>query len=202
MGLLKMLQRKLESAVKTTANFDSAITPEKQREYELDDAYYEFEDHYERSCEKKESKIDAIETDNIDPDKNVAAFQKKLKLCHELEDFCASHGPGGVKYFKENYEYLYQNIQKDLDDYMKDEYADAKENYEEYKADQKIIKTISGKIVKALQAADDGSAMQKDLRKLFSDYEPYYFDSAIKSLMESGKIEKFKVGRYVAYKTK
>lgn len=199
MGLLKMLQRKLESAVNVPT---SAIASEKQRKYEDEDAYYNFEDHYGKSCEKREAKIYAIETDNLDPDKNVAAFQKKLKLCHELEDFCASHGPGGISYFKENYEYIYQEIQNDLNDYMKNEYAEAKEYYEEYKADQKIIKAISGKILKSLQTADGGSSMQKDLRKLFSDYEPRYFNSAIKSLLESGKIEKFKVGQYVAYKIK
>ena len=199
MGLLKMLQRKLEGAVNAPT---SAIAPGKQREYEDEDAYSDFEERYEKSCEKREAKIYAIETDNLDPDKNVAAFQKMLKLCHELEDFCVSHGPGGIAYFKENYEYIYQEIQNDLDDYIKNEYAEAKEYYEEYKADQKIIKTISGKILKSLQIADDGSSMQKDLRKLFSDYEPRYFNAAIKSLMESGKIEKFKVGQYVAYKIK
>lgn len=41
-----------------------------------------------------------------------------LALAHELEDFCISHGEGGIEYFKENYSDIYQTIQADLDSYL------------------------------------------------------------------------------------
>ena len=89
-----------------------------------DEAYFDFEDRYEKDCNKKVDRIESIETNGIDPDKNIAGFKKQLELCHELEDFCASHGSGGAAYFKENYYFMYENIQKEMDNYIKYEYED------------------------------------------------------------------------------
>ena len=56
-----------------------------------------------------------------------------LALAHELEDFCISHGQGGIEYFRGNYSDIYQTIQADLDSYLKNEYQEAKEYFEEKK---------------------------------------------------------------------
>ena len=122
-----------------------------------------------------------------------------LELCHELEEFCNSHGSGGAAYFKENYFYIYQEIRDSLDDYMKNEYEEAKIYFEEEKARQKAIKGLASKILKAIQNGG-GSVMQKDLRKQFPKNEPDYFNQAVKSLLEAGKIAKFKDGNFVGYK--
>lgn len=198
MNFLKKFTEKVEKATK---NMRSENTPpgKIKRDPGLDDAYSEFEDRYFKSCEKREAKIYNVEVDNLDPDKNVAGFNKMLELCHELEEFCNSHGPGGAAYFKENYFYIYQEIRDSLDDYMKNEYEEAKIYFEEEKARQKAIKGLASKILKAIQN-EGGSVMQKDLRKQFPKNEPDYFNQAIKSLLEAGKIAKFKDGNFVGYK--
>lgn len=193
MGFLKSLQKKLEAK---TAEIQARTTPTKSA---LDEALFDFEDHYERACEKKIDKIDSIETNNRDPDKNVAGFKRKLLLCKELETFCLSHGSGGAAYFKKYYSDLHQNIQNKLDFYMKNEYEEAKEYFEEEKAKQKAIKALAGKILKEIENAG-GSALQKDIRKHFPKGEPDYFNQAVKSLLDSKKIVKLKDGNFVKYK--
>ena len=95
---------------------------------------------------------------------------------------------------------MFQDIQKEFDDYMKNEYEEAKEYFEEEKNRQKAIKSLANNILKEIEKAG-GSAMQKDLRKHFPKGEPDYFNQAIKTLLESGKIGKFKDGSHVVYKT-
>lgn len=198
MGFLKNLQRKISTK---TSEIKSESAPKTNKSsFSQDESYYDFEDRYGKSCEKKVDKIDGIETDNLDPDKNVSGFKKKLALCKELENFCADHGSGGTAYFKENYSYMFQDIQKEFDDYMKNEYEEAKEYFEEEKNRQKAIKSLANNILKEIEKAG-GSAMQKDLRKHFPKSEPDYFNQAIKALLESGKIGKFKDGSHVVYKT-
>lgn len=199
MGFLKNFTRKVEEA---TRNIQAKNTSKETNiTSDVYDAYYDFEDRYSNTCDKKEEKIYNVETNSRDPDRNVKGFKKMLELCHELEDFCASKGPGGIAYFKENYAHIYQEIQNDLDDYMKNEYEEDKKYFEEEKAKKKAIKSLSNKILKEIEKAG-GSAMQKDLRKLVSNDEPDYFNQAIKSLLESDKISKFKEGSHVVYKTK
>lgn len=197
MGILKFLQKKLEEATKNTQT--SSGTIETKKTFDLDEAYFDFEDHYWKSCDKKEEKIYNVETDHINPDKNIAGFKRMLELCHELEDFCTSKGAGGVAFFKENYSHIYQEIQDDYDDYMNNYYAEAKEHFEREKAKQKAIKNLASKILKEINKSE-GSAMQKDLRKQFPKGEPDYFNQAITMLLESGKITKFKDGKFVIYK--
>ena len=197
MGFLKNLKKQLETRTNEIKSGTTAKTAKSS--FDMDEAYYDFEDHYGKSCEKKVDKIDSIETDNLDPDKNVSSFKKKLELCKELETFCSDHGSGGSAYFKENYSYIYQDIQNELDDYLKNEYAEAKEYFEEEKARQKAIKSLSNKILKEIEKAG-GSALQKEIRKQFPKGEPDYFNQATKSLLESGKIIKYKDGNFVCYK--
>lgn len=166
-----------------------------------DEAYFDFEDRYEKDCNKKVDQIESIETNGLDPDKNIAGFKKQLELCHELEDFCASHGSGGAAYFKENYYFMYENIQKEMDNYIKYEYEEAKRDFEEEKADQKAVKSVSQKVLKEIRNAG-GSILQTELKKLFSESELQYYNRVITRLADAGKIEKYKSGSRVAYKTK
>ena len=193
MAFLKHLQRKIETK---TAEIQSRSTQSKSVS---DEALFDFEDRYEKTCEKKADKIDSIETNDTNPDKNVAGFKRKLLLCKELETFCLSHGSGGTAYFKKYYSSLYEDIQKELDFYMKNEYAEAKEYFEEEKAKQKTIKALAGKILKEIESAG-GTALQKDIRKQFPKDEPDYFNQAVKSLLDSKKIVKLKDGNFVKYK--
>lgn len=199
MGFFKSLQRKAE--IKTEQIKAKMESEKNKSSSDTDEAYYEFEDHYGNTCDKKEEKIYDIDTDSPDPDKNIKAFQKMLELCHELEDYCCSKGTGGTAYFKENYSHIYQEIQNDLDDYMKNEYAEAKEYYEQQIADEKAIKGLSKKILKELQKAG-GSMAQTELKKLISETEMPYYNRSIKELTESNKIEKFKDGSHVAFRAK
>ena len=67
---------------------------------DLDSAYDEFESQYYKVCEKMEHKVYNVDTDNIDPDKNVAGFKKMLALAHELEDFCILTGKAVLNILK------------------------------------------------------------------------------------------------------
>lgn len=84
---------------------------------------------------------------------------------------------------------------------MKNEYEEDKKFFEEEMRKNKAIKSFSNKILKEIEKAG-GSAMQKDLRKLFSNGKPDYFYQAKNFLLESDKISKFKDISYVVYKTK
>lgn len=164
-------------------------------------AYDEFESQFYKTCEKMERKIYNVDTDNIDPDKNVAGFKKMIALAHELEDFCISHGQGGIEYFKGNYSDIYQTIQADLDSYLENEYQEAKEYFEEEKAWKKAINSLSGKILKEIQNAG-GSMPRKDIRKIYSEPDRKLYDTAIKSLIESGKIKQVQGKQYIEFAIK
>jgi len=198
MGFFKSLQRKAE--LKTEQIKAKMESDKPKSSSDVDEAYYEFEDHYGNTCDKKEAKIYNIDTHNPDPDKNIKAFQKMLDLCHELEEYCNSKGSGGAAYFKENYSYIYQDIQNDFDDYMKNEYAEDKEFFEEQKAYEKALKNLSKKILKEIQKSG-GSIMQTKLKKLISETEMPYYNRSINELTESGKIERFKIESHVAFRT-
>lgn len=122
-----------------------------------------------------------------------------MEICQEFENFCNSHGPGGTAYFKESG--MYEQIQKDLDFYMKHEYADDKAAFEEEKEYQKDIKKTANKILKSIKDSG-GSIMQKELKKLLSEDETFYFNQAIKSLSDSGKIVRCKERKYIVFKIK
>ena len=104
MGFLKNLQRKIEAK---TDEIKSRSAPETVKSsFDMDEAYYNFEDRYGNTCDRKEEKIYNVETDSRDPDKNVKGFQKMLELCHDLEEFCASKGSGGIAYFKTFFQFI------------------------------------------------------------------------------------------------
>lgn len=205
-SLFKMSKKLMKSAVKDvksagTSKPTSIQKAPNSRSYDLYDAYDKFEAQYHKTCERMEHKIYNVNTDNIDPDKNVAGFKKMLALAHELEDFCISHGQGGIEYFRENYSDIYQTIQADLDSYLKNEYQEAKEYFEEEKAHRKAVNSLSGKILKEIQ--DSGGSMpRKDIRKIYSEPDRKLYDSAIKSLIESGKIKQIQGKQYIEFTIK
>ena len=96
---------------------------------------------------------------------------------------------------------MYENIQKEMDNYIKYEYEEAKRDFEEEKADQKAVKSVSQKVLKEIRNAG-GSILQTELKKLFSESELQYYNRVITRLADAGKIEKYKSGSRVAYKTK
>ncbi len=204
--LFKMSGKLMKSATKDIKSVSKykPVSDKKSHKSNISDpgsAYDEFESQYYKTCEKMEHKVYNVDTDNIDPDKNVAGFKKMLALAHELEDFCISHGQGGIEYFRGNYSDIYQTIQADLDSYLKNEYQEAKEYFEEEKAHKKAVNSLSGKILKEIQASG-GSMPRKDIRKLFSEPDRKLYDSAIKSLIESGKIKQIQGKQYIEFTIK
>ena len=65
---------------------------------------------------------------------------------------------------------MYESIQSDLDDYMAERYNDDKAYFEEYQERKKAIKSLSRKIIKAMQQGG-GSMPQTELKKLLSEDE-------------------------------
>lgn len=198
----KMLMKSATKDIKSASTYKSVSKKTNNSNIpDPDSAYDEFESQYYKACEKMEHKVYNVDTDNIDPDKNIAGFKKMLALAHELEDFCISHGEGGIEYFKENYSDIYQTIQADLDSYLKNEYQEAKEYFEEEKAHKKAVNSLSGKILKQIQASG-GSMPRKDIRKIYSEPDRKLYDSAIKSLIETGKIKQVQGKRYIEFTIK
>lgn len=187
----KMGKKAVKSAVKDVKSMTkgSKTTGKKERESYYEDPYDLFERKYGSTCERKEAAIDDVETDHSDPDKNVAAYEKKLAMAHELEDYCKSHGSGGVEYFNECFSGIYERIQADLDDYMANEYENDMMEFKEEQAEKKEKKSIASKIIKSIQKCG-GSMPQTELKKLLSDDELFYYNSVIKELTESGKIKR------------
>ncbi len=205
-SLFKMSKKLMKSATKDikSASTYKSVSDKKSHNSnipDLDSAYDEFESQYYKVCEKMEHKVYNVDTDNIDPDKNVAGFKKMLALAHELEDFCISHGQGGIEYFRENYSDIYQTIQADLDSYLKNEYQETKEYFEEEKAHKKAVNSLSGKILKEIQASG-GSMPRKDIRKIYSEPDRKLYDTAIRSLIESGKIKQVQGKQYIEFTIK
>lgn len=208
-ALFKASKRMGKNALKSAASDmksivkDSVAVKEKRKapEDRYADPYGDFEAAYAKTCEKMENKVYSVDTDNIDPDKNVAAYNKMLSLAHELEDFCKSHGTGGIEYYNDCYSDMYESIQSDLDDYMAERYNDDKAYFEEYQERKKAIKSLSRKIIKAMQQGG-GSMPQTELKKLLSEDELFYYNATIKELTESGKIEKAKSSGRVTYQIK
>ena len=165
------------------------------------DPYEDFEQNHEKECYKYENKIWNVKTDGIDPEKNIEGFKKKMLIAKELEEFCLGFGAAGKEYFDINYSDIYKDIQNDLNEYMSDQYEEDKEYFEEYKAEQKAIRKASSFITKCI-SKNNGSMLQKELRRDAPEEIKKYFDKAVKKLLESGKIQRIKEGNYVRLETK
>lgn len=196
--LMKQTKKMAKSAVK---DMKAAVKPTKKKSSSRIndgiDLCDEFEKKHGKECDRLERKIWNIDTNDMErnPDKIVAAYEKQKELAKELEDLCRSHGKGGIEFYDMNYGDMYAEIQRDLDDYMKDGYEDDKEYYEEMKADAAAVKKAKDQIIKSIQSSG-GSAMQKDLKKNISVADRHY-NRAVDDLVSSGKIIRSKEGNYV-----
>lgn len=197
----KIGKKALKSAVSDAKSITKSKGFKASSEPDYADPYAEFEAKYAKTCDKMENKVYSVDTDNIDPDKNVAAYKKMFALAHELEDFCKSHGSGGTEYYQDCYSDMYESIQSDLDFYMAEQYNEDKAYFEEYQARKKAIRSLSSKITKAIKQAG-GSLPQTELKKTLSEDDLFYYNATIKELTEAGKVEKAKSGGRVTFQIK
>lgn len=103
------------------------------RKYNYDPDMFDFEDEHEKDIEKWNRRIDNAEPSSGDnPDKKVAAYEKAIELCNEFESFCSDF-PGGTVYYLENEQSRRDELERDLEDYLSEDYEEEKRFYEEEK---------------------------------------------------------------------
>ncbi len=161
------------------------------------DDYWKFYEAHENEIEKRIEKIQSVEYyDN--PDRTVEAFKKSLELFEEFRIFCLNNG--GEAYLKKDGYAIRDQVQKDYDSFMEQDYAEYLSAWNERQADQKRIRSIKSKLLSEIKKT--GTISQIELKKILSEDEARSFDSIIKSLEKSGKIERKKEGSRVFFSTK
>ena len=173
----------------------SLFKKNKSKSQKYSDDYFYFDDKYFFACQKWEERIDDIDTNTGNPEKNIKAYEKKISTALDFKAFCESKR-GGAEYYKYEYPSLISDIQKEYQNYKTNEYHEEKETLEIEKKEKAIIKKLSKKIVKIIS---DGTCLQTEIKDKLTGEEQIYFDRAIFQLMSDGEINKGHEGKRVVY---
>ena len=161
------------------------------------DDYWKFYETHEAEVEKWIERMESVEYYE-NPERTVEAFKKSLALFGEFESFCLQNG--GEDYLKKDGYAVRDQIQKDFDSFMANDYQEYLDAWNEKQADQKRIRSIKSKLLSEIKKT--GSVSQVELKKILSEDEARSFDSIIKSLEKSGKVERKKDGSRVVFSAK
>lgn len=170
-----------------------------------EDFYYELNSQIE---ERKECIWSTVNRNKGNPDEVVESYKKALAKYDEFVEWCISKDERlGREYIEAEGHQIKDELQKEYDDYMKHEYADASEAYNQYlsNADKReavkkkleVVKELKPVLVEHIKAS--GPIKQVDLKKLLSDEEVTYYGQAIYELVQEGKVDKSKEGSKVVY---
>lgn len=161
------------------------------------DDYWKFYEAHETEVEKWIERMESVEYYE-NPERTVEAFKKSLALFTEFESFCLQNG--GEAYLKKDGYAVRDRIQKDFDSFMANDYQEYLDAWNEKQADQKRIRSIKSKLLSEIKKT--GSVSQVELKKILSEDEARSFESVIKSLEKSGKVERKKDGSRVVFSAK
>ena len=153
----------------------------------------DFYDKYERKLDSFENKIDAL-TENIydytvPPEQALASFDKAFKYLNEkvkpfFIEMQKHYGDNIMEYFED----LENNLNSTKTDYLNNDYAEHKRNYELFLLEQKHIKDVK---TKALTTVKEKSPIKQiDLLRLFDKKDATLIRKYIQELCISGKILK------------
>ena len=185
MGIFKKIHQKAAGYVERLE--------EQERQQIADDFYYKHESFVSRWEERIDSAIDCC---NENPEKVLQSFEKAFALCDEFKAACLSYS-GGAEYFLKDGFRFREGVQRDLDDYMKYEYEEALENWNEIVADREFRKSVKKKLLDAVRKS--GTISQVDLKKVLTDDESRIYNSAIKLLEDGGRIVREKRNNRVVF---
>lgn len=161
------------------------------------DNYWKFYEAHEAEVEKWIERIQSVEYyDN--PERTVEAFRRSLALFDEFREFCLQNG--GEDYLKKDGYAVLDQVQKDFDSFMANEYQEYLDAWNERQADQKRIRSIKSKLLSEVKKA--GAISQVDLKKILSEDEVRSYESIMKDLEKKGKVTRRKEGSRVLFEAK
>lgn len=194
MGLFSFL-RKSEAV-------DFATLEERDRRMDLEE---KFEKEHGKECYRYEDKIwkltRNIDYDKVSPETLLSNYDEALRLAEELKRFCYSHGIGGEEFFSTEFDRVSDDIKSERAEYLAGDYKEHQEQYAEFQEKMAGIKKAKSYIVNGLKRSG-GSALQKELKKGCPSEIEKYFEKAVISLCEKGKLEKSKEKTFVRLELK
>lgn len=178
----------------------SSVEPSVYRRSGYDPDSLDFEDEHEREIERWRNKIDKMEDSAYDaenPDTVVSKLRKTISLCDEFRDFCSLY-IGGTSYYDDNEADVKERIERDLEDYLENEYEDAKESYKYLQQEKREYSALKSKILNAIISSENGMT-RKDVFALTSLENKNLAERALKELTNDESISKEKRGNKWVY---
>lgn len=192
----------LFSFLKKSKSVDFTALEEKDRRMGLEET---FEKEHGKECYHYEDNIwkliRNIDYDKTSPEALLSNYDEALHLAEELKRFCYSHGIGGEDFFSTSFSTIFDDIKRERAEYLTEEYKEHQEQYTEFQEKKAGIKKAKSYIVNGLKRSG-GSALQKELKKECPSEIEKYFEKAVNSLCETGKLEKSKDKTFVRLELK
>ncbi len=180
----------------SAGSVDSAVYPSESKHSE---EYYDYESKYMDSgiFDKWQNKIDNIDDFQEDPDEVVRAYKRKIEIAKEFEEFSKTK-PYGYEFYKEYYNAV-KVCTEELQDYLNNEYENAKKEYlEEKKEDEEYQNTINALCDKITDLIKNGTTKQTEIKDSLSGSDIEYYNFAINRLLENNIISrKHEKGRVI-----
>ena len=173
------------------------LQPQPQKKHS--DAYFAFDDKYYDSVHAKIDKIWEMEEEFDDPDKTVKNYNKMLEKFEDLKKWCLEK-EGGGEFYEEEVLPEYEGVKENLENFLKNDYEEAKKEFEEVQEHKKTVSKTKKQILSMLK-----EPMKKtELEKAFPVQEDdcNYCAIALSELLYEGKIVKGKEGNRVIYSVK
>ncbi len=185
-----------EQAVKTTSSIKS-YNP-KHSVYNPDSL--DFEDEHEKDIERWRNKIEKVEDsayDKENPDEIVSTLRKAVSLCDDFREFCSLY-IGGTSYYDDYEAADKERIEHDIEDYLENEYENAKAEYEELQQEKRECSVLKDKILNAIISSENGM-LHKDIFALIPPQNQKLAERALKELVNDESISKEKRGNRWVY---
>lgn len=184
---------------KATETISSVESPVYRRSgYDPDS--FDFQDEHEKEIERWRNKIDKMEDSAYDaenPDTVISKLRETISLCDEFRDFCSLY-IGGTSYYDDNEADVKERIERDLEDYIQNDYEDAKENYKYLQQKKQEYSVLKDKILYAIISSENGM-VHKDIFALTSPDNKNLAERALKELVNDESISKEKRGNKWVY---
>ncbi len=183
-------------ATETISSVDTSVY--KRSGYDPDSL--DFQDEHEKDIERWRNKIYKMEDSAYDaenPDTVISKLRKTISLCDEFRDFCSLY-IGGTSYYDDNELDVKERIERDLEDYLQNEYEDAKEDYKNLQKIKKEYSALKDKILCAIISSENGM-VHKEIFALTSPENKNLAERALKELVNDESISKEKRGNRWVY---
>lgn len=178
----------------------SKVEPSAPKRSGYDPNALDFEDEHEKDIERWRNKIEKMEDsayEKENPDDIISTLRKALSLCDDFREFCSLY-IGGTSYYDDNEADVKERIEHDIEQYLEDEYNDAKEEYEYLRQQKQECSALKEKILNAIISSENG-LLHKDIVALTSPENKNLAERALKELVNDESISKEKRGNRWLY---